>query len=103
MRAHSERVRLLRAKADSTTFPAEAQALRAKADELEAKCPEDVWPDVGGYVGGYETWSPETRTAFDEAMRNATMRITVRLGDLIGSLDIFSDVRVQHPKGTWGG
>lgn len=30
-------IRQLRAKADSTTFPAEAQALREKANKLEAK------------------------------------------------------------------
>lgn len=34
------RIAQLRAKADSTTFPAEAKALRAKADELEAKQPK---------------------------------------------------------------
>lgn len=34
MTATAERVRKLRAKADSTTFPAEAAALRAKAQEL---------------------------------------------------------------------
>lgn len=33
----AEVVRGLRAKADSTTYPAEAQALRARADELAAK------------------------------------------------------------------
>lgn len=34
------RIAQLRAKADSTTFPAEAAALRAKADELEAREPK---------------------------------------------------------------
>ena len=33
------RIEALRAKADSTTFPAEAAALRAKADEFEASLP----------------------------------------------------------------
>jgi len=32
-----ERIRMLRALAESTTFPAEADAFRLKADELEAK------------------------------------------------------------------
>ena len=35
------RIAALRAKAESTTFPAEAAALRAKADELEASLPPE--------------------------------------------------------------
>ncbi len=47
------RIEALRAKADSTTFPAEAEALRAKADELAAKEPQ----------------RPQHAYAYDEASR----------------------------------
>lgn len=39
------RIAQLRAKADSTTYPAEAAALRAKADELEASQPASATPE----------------------------------------------------------
>jgi hypothetical protein len=44
----TEKIRALRAKADSTTFPPEADALRAKANELETAEPEtasDLYAD----------------------------------------------------------
>lgn len=47
------RIEALRAKADSTTFPAEAAALRAKADELEAALPPSpVRGDPGCVIMG---------------------------------------------------
>lgn len=63
------RIEALRAKAASTTFPAEAQALRAKADELEASLPPPpVDPgcvyvsDWGNGFGFYSTTGSVTQT-----------------------------------------
>ncbi len=61
----------LRAKAESSTFPAEAEACRAKADELEALEPAPsyvppsplmtgagIWGDMGGITIRFNTTGP---------------------------------------------
>ena len=56
------KIAALRAKADSTTFPAEAEACRAKADELEASLPKRQEPhcwDGRGWDG--RVWGDNVR------------------------------------------
>ena len=48
------RIAALRAKAASTTFPAEAAALRAKADELEAALPRRAAQPQTSRIGSYD-------------------------------------------------
>lgn len=73
------RIAQLRAKADSTTFPAEAAALRAKADELEAREPKR--PSIQGQRLIY-SWFDEVRRP-DPAMNDlyAKMAATMKEAD----------------------
>lgn len=53
------KIEALRAKADSTTFPAEAAALRAKADELAAQEPKPR-----DAAANYQAWMAAQEAAF---------------------------------------
>jgi hypothetical protein len=89
-RAHQ--IAALRAKAASTTFPAEAEACRAKADELEALEPKPVYEHVGG-------------TNHFENLDWTGMKFSFRTGDLwdaAGGVTASQriQVTVNHPGGS---
>jgi hypothetical protein len=78
-----ERVRALLAKADSTTFPAEAETFRAKADELMTAYSLSQWQVEEAQRGSTERVKP-VRRDFDRAWRHSKFR-----SDLFG---LFQDI-----------
>ena len=111
----------LRAKADSTTFPAEAEACRAKADELEAIEPKvgfrpGVTAESFDGIGAVNDFIRRYQHVYDEAAPrpNAAQwdRLRVNVGDLWDSAGgVFVSttrpasseriqVTVNHPGGS---
>lgn len=69
-----ERVRALLAKAESTTFPEEADAFRAKADEIMTAYSISAWQVQMAQEGLQRTIQPEVRW-FDFSWWNAILQV----------------------------
>lgn len=96
-----ERVRALLAKAESTTFPEEADAFRAKADELMTRYSIELWQVEMAQEGTQRRVVPEVRW-FDWSWWNRKADLyRSALHEVFGDLAVHCRCRMVYAKQEW--